>query len=68
MEGHGGPYKWPKINEFAWGDFTPISGVITYVTLLKKLVFRPTLYHISQDIWDAPNPSQDVIQLWQVGI
>ena len=30
-----GPYKWPKINRFAWGDFTPRSGVISpYLELL----------------------------------
>ena len=36
-----GPYKWPKINGFAWGYFTTISGVIWDPT--HNCFFGPTL-------------------------
>ena len=38
------PYKWPKINGFLWGYFTPISGVKRAPTY--NWFFGPTLWYL----------------------
>ena len=38
--------EWPKINGFAWGDFTLLIGVVTRTPFITGNQGLPTLYQI----------------------